>query len=51
MVGAEKMKGRTNPFYKLRTGDYRIIFEAPDNHGVLWIALIGDRKEIYEMTP
>jgi len=45
-----KMKGN-NPFHKVRTGDYRIIYEIQENVLVILIVKIGHRKDIYRNLP
>ena len=45
-----KMKGN-NPFHKVRTGDYRIIYEIQDDILVIMIVKIGHRKDIYRNLP
>jgi mRNA interferase RelE/StbE len=42
-----KMKGN-NSFHKIRTGDYRIIYEIHDDRVVILIVKIGHRKDIYK---
>jgi mRNA interferase RelE/StbE len=41
-----KMKGN-NPFHKIRTGNYRIIYEIHDRRLIILIVKIGHRKDIY----
>jgi len=41
-----KLKGN-NPYYRLRIGDYRIIFEKFDDRLVILVVKVGHRKEIY----
>jgi mRNA interferase RelE/StbE len=41
-----KLKGN-NPYYRLRTGDYRIIFEKFEDKLVILVVKVGHRKEIY----
>ena len=41
-----KLKG-DNPYYRLRTGDYRIVFEKFDDRLVILVVKVGHRKEIY----
>lgn len=41
-----KMKGN-NPFYKVRIGDYRIVYEIQDEVLLILIIKIGHRKDIY----
>lgn len=42
-----KMKGN-NSFHKIRTGDYRIIYEIHDDRLVILIVKVGHRKDIYK---
>ena len=48
-AGAVPLKGTAAKygFWRYRTGDYRIIYTQPDNAGVLWVAKVGDRKDVY----
>jgi mRNA interferase RelE/StbE len=41
-----KMKG-SNDFHKIRSGDYRIIYEIHDDRVVILIVKIGHRKDVY----
>ena len=47
---ATKMKGN-NPFHKVRTGNYRIIYEVQEEVFVILIVKIGHRKDIYRNLP
>ena len=42
-----KMRGN-NTFDKIRSGDYRILYEIHDDKLVILIIKIGHRKDIYE---
>jgi len=42
-----KMKG-SNSFHKIRSGDYRIIYEIHDDKLVILIVKVGHRKDIYK---
>ncbi len=42
-----KMKGN-NCFHKIRSGDYRIIYEIHNNTLVILIVKIGHRKDVYK---
>jgi mRNA interferase RelE/StbE len=44
--GCKKLKGR--PGYRIREGNYRIIYEINDNILTVSVIEAGDRKEIYE---
>lgn len=41
-----KLKGN-NPYYRMRVGDYRVVFEIKDDVLVIVVIKIGHRKEIY----
>lgn len=43
--GSKKLKGRNG--YRIRTGDYRIIYDIFDNTLLIIIIAIGHRKDIY----
>ena len=45
-VGAKKLKDRSG--YRVRVGDYRIIYDIEDNVLLVTIVAVGHRKEIYE---
>ncbi len=42
-----KMKGN-NPFHKIRSGDYRIIYEIHNDTVIILIVKIGHRKDVYK---
>jgi mRNA interferase RelE/StbE len=42
-----RMKGN-NSFHKIRTGDYRIIYEIHDDRVVILIVKTGHRKDIHK---
>ena len=42
-----KMKGN-NSLHKIRTGDYRIIYEIHDDRVVILIVKVGHRKDVYK---
>jgi len=43
--GYKKLKGRDA--YRIRVGDYRIIYEIFDNTLIISVIDVGDRKDIY----
>ncbi len=45
-----KMKG-DNSFHKVRSDDYRIIYEINDDRLVILIVKIGYRKDVYKKLP
>lgn len=42
-----KMKGN-NSYYRLRIGDYRVIFELNNDVLVIVVVKVGHRKEVYK---
>jgi len=44
----KKLKGRED-FYRIRVGDYRVVYRIEDEVLLILIVRIGDRKEIYEI--
>jgi mRNA interferase RelE/StbE len=47
-TGCKKLKGRED-FYRIRVGDYRVIYQIEDEILLILIVRVGDRKEIYEI--
>lgn len=45
-----KMKG-DSPFHKVRSGDYRIIYEIHHERVVILVVKIGHRKDVYKKLP
>ena len=44
--GVVKLSGHDNR-YRLRVGDYRIIYEIQDHALMVRVLVIGDRKDVY----
>lgn len=44
--GYKKLKGRSG--YRVRVGDYRIIYRIEDNILTVFILTIGHRRDVYE---
>ena len=42
-----KMKGN-NPFHRVRTGNYRIVYQIIEDRLVILVVKIGHRKDIYK---
>lgn len=43
----KKLKGKYQEYYRLRVGDYRVIYSQEKDRLVIIIIRIGHRKEIY----
>jgi len=46
--GVEALEGFSPTRFRLRKGDYRIIFERDDKRRTIVILKVGDRKEVYK---
>lgn len=46
-LGIVKLKGSNN-FYRLRAGDYRIIYTIEKDRLLILILKIGDRKDVFK---
>ena len=46
-AGCKKLKGYKNT-YRIRIGDYRVIYEIEDKALLILVVAIGNRKNIYE---
>jgi len=43
--GSVKLSGKE--YYRIRHGDYRIIYEIEDNHLIVVVVKVGHRREVY----
>ena len=43
--GSEKLSGRQR--YRVRQGDYRIVYSVQDAEQTVWVVKIGHRREVY----
>jgi mRNA interferase RelE/StbE len=48
--GCEKLKGRTDQ-YRVRVGDYRIIYTIEDRVLTVLVLQIGNRRDVYRKRP
>jgi mRNA interferase RelE/StbE len=44
-VGCEKLSGQEK--YRIRQGDYRIIYSIQDAQLTIWVVKVGHRREVY----
>ena len=47
-TGIKKLKGLERPYFRLRVGNYRVIYEVHNQELIVHIIEIGHRKEIYK---
>ena len=48
--GVKKLQGKGRQvFYRLRVGEYRVIYQVHDDAVLVLVIRIGDRKEIYRL--
>ena len=45
-AGCEKLSGQE--LYRVRQGDYRIVYSIQDNELTIWVIKVGHRKNIYK---
>ena len=46
--GCEKLTGQER--YRLRQGQYRIVYSIQDDELTVWIVKVGHRKDIYRLS-
>jgi mRNA interferase RelE/StbE len=46
-ISALPLTGQWSGFYKLRVGDYRVIYEFDVENQLIFIARVGHRRDIY----
>ncbi|MEI6747087.1 MAG: type II toxin-antitoxin system RelE/ParE family toxin [Methylococcaceae bacterium] len=48
--GIKKLKGKkkTSPCFRIRAGNYRILYEVNNHKLIVHVIAVGDRKEIYK---
>lgn len=46
-ANTKKLKGTTKPCFRVRTGNYRIIYEVHNQELIIDIIEVGHRKDIY----
>ena len=46
--GVKKLKGNSENLYRIRTGDYRVVYSIEEQVKVVDIRKIGHRKDIYK---
>ena len=47
-VGCKKLKGQTENIWRIRVGNYRVVYEIKDIIKIVDIQKVGHRKDIYE---
>lgn len=46
----KKVLGKSCPTYRLRSGDYRVVFEVEKKEITVVVVRVGHRREIYKFT-
>ncbi len=46
-AGHKKLKGSKETFFRIRVGDYRVVYLVEDERLVVVLVRIGHRKEVY----
>lgn len=47
-VGFKNLKGQNNDYYRIRVGNYRVIYSIENDVLLIVIIRVGHRKEIYD---
>jgi mRNA interferase RelE/StbE len=47
-TGCKKLKGESEYFWRIRVGNYRVLYKIDDKIMVVEIGKIGNRKNVYE---
>lgn len=47
-AGCKKLKGSTNALWRIRIGDYRVIYIIDDEIKIIDVQKVGHRRDIYE---
>ena len=45
--GAKPLRGELSGCYRMRTGDWRVVYEIRDNVSLVLVVAVGHRREIY----
>lgn len=46
-VGHKKLKGAKEDLYRIRVGDYRVVYQVEEDSLVVVLIRIGHRKDVY----
>jgi mRNA interferase RelE/StbE len=47
-AGCKKLKGSTEPFWRIRKGEYRVVYQISDQVKIVDIRRVRHRREVYE---
>ena len=47
--GIDTLKGEAGAFYRLRVGDYRVIYQVQDRPLLVLVLRAGHRREVYRL--
>jgi len=45
--GCEKLSGK-NPHYRIRQGQFRILYEIKDQELIVYVVRVADRRDVYQ---
>jgi mRNA interferase RelE/StbE len=46
--GCKKLKGQTDSLWRIRIGDYRVVYQIEDVIKIVDVKRVGHRKDIYD---
>ena len=44
--GSKKLRG-VDEFDRIRSGDYRVLYQVDDTHGIVVVVDVGNRRDVY----
>jgi len=45
--GVQKLQGQSPPLYRIRVGDYRVVYEIENDRLIILVVVVGNRRDIY----
>ncbi|MEJ7622597.1 MAG: type II toxin-antitoxin system RelE/ParE family toxin [Pyrinomonadaceae bacterium] len=45
--GSKALRGSLNGFFRVRTGNYRIVYAIDDRNVIITVVTVGNRRDIY----
>lgn len=45
--GVAKLQGQSQLFYRIRVGDYRVVYTIEDDRLIILVVAVGNRRDIY----
>jgi mRNA interferase RelE/StbE len=46
--GVKQLQGQTETFYRVRVGDYRVVYQIAEKKLIVLIVRVGNRRDVYK---